>query len=110
MITTLKKDTPLKNAGVVWLAGETIQVTTYETQGVKVPTYAWVENLDRGGKIACKMSQLHVLSSKFDPITEEAIAEAMMDSVCESMTGERVEPDGYDSKGFPSILMAVGLG
>lgn len=29
-------------------------------------------------------------------------------SVCKSMTGETVELDGHDSKGFPSILIAGG--
>lgn len=28
--------------------------------------------------------------------------------IVSSMTGERVEPDGYDSKGFPSVLIAGG--
>lgn len=28
--------------------------------------------------------------------------------IVKSMTGERVEPDGWDSKGFPSVLLAGG--
>jgi hypothetical protein len=26
-----------------------------------------------------------------------------------SLTGEDVEPDGYDDKGFPSVLLALGM-
>lgn len=31
------------------------------------------------------------------------------DSVCESVLGETVEPDGYDEHGSPSWLIAYGL-
>jgi hypothetical protein len=31
------------------------------------------------------------------------------DGVCESVTGERVEPDGYGSDGFPSWMLALGM-
>ena len=45
----------------------------------------------------------------FDTFCPEDFEEAAMDCVAPSMTGERVEPDGWDSKGFPSILLAAGL-
>lgn len=28
---------------------------------------------------------------------------------CKSVTGKTIEPDGYDSEGFPSWLLVVGL-
>lgn len=31
------------------------------------------------------------------------------DGVCESVTGERVEPDGHDENGFPSWMLVLGL-
>jgi hypothetical protein len=39
----------------------------------------------------------------------EAVEAAMYDGYCPSLLGEEVEPDGYDSEGFPSILLAAGL-
>ena len=32
-----------------------------------------------------------------------------MDSVCKSIGGKRVEPDGWDENGTPSWLLAMGL-
>lgn len=31
------------------------------------------------------------------------------DSVCDSVAGEQVEPDGWDSNGYPSWLLALGM-
>lgn len=31
------------------------------------------------------------------------------DSVCKSLRGKNVEPDGYDSEGFPSWLLVLNL-
>ena len=52
---------------------------------------------------------LHLYFEGFQEYSEEDIATAMMDGRCFSLTGEDVEPDGWDSKGFPSILLAEGL-
>ena len=41
--------------------------------------------------------------------TEEDLAEAVCDSVCETPNGTTVEPDGIDSDGVPSWLMIHGL-
>lgn len=47
---------------------------------------------------------------EFIEVTPEAIDNAMMDGECPSMTGETgIEPDGYDSDGWPSILSAAGI-
>lgn len=40
---------------------------------------------------------------------EEQIKAWVHDSVCESILGERVEPDGVDEHGSPSWLLAMGL-
>lgn len=39
----------------------------------------------------------------------EAIEAWVIDSVCESLEGEEVEPDGFDEDGAPSWLLALGL-
>lgn len=33
----------------------------------------------------------------------------VLDSVCDSVLGEQVEPDGYDPAGSPSWLLAFGM-
>lgn len=52
---------------------------------------------------------LYVHFEEFVEVTMDMIQEAMMDGECLSMTGDTVEPDGWDSEGFPSILMAAGI-
>lgn len=41
--------------------------------------------------------------------TMEELQEWVYDSVCNSINGETVEPDGYDEEGFPSWLLALGM-
>jgi hypothetical protein len=41
--------------------------------------------------------------------SDRRIAAWCADSVCESVMGDTVEPDGYDSHGSPSWLLALGL-
>jgi len=45
----------------------------------------------------------------FVPVTNNVIEQACMDVTCQSLLGEEVEPDGHDSHGFPSILLAAGI-
>lgn len=40
---------------------------------------------------------------------DDMLGEWVVDSVCESVLGETVEPDGIDCHGSPSWLMAFGL-
>ena len=44
-----------------------------------------------------------------EPPSEEEIEEMMFDSICPSVGGYNVEPDGFDPDGFPSWLQAVGI-
>lgn len=41
--------------------------------------------------------------------TMEELQEWVYDSVCNSVTGDTVEPDGHDEHGFPSWLLALGM-
>lgn len=63
----------------------------------------------KGKDYRLRTANLHHISDDFVKPTEELISMGVMDSVCESMTGARVEPDGWDSEGFPSVLLACGL-
>ena len=46
---------------------------------------------------------------EFETYTMEDLEEAVCDSICPSLTGQSVEPDGWDADGFPSILLASGM-
>lgn len=53
---------------------------------------------------------VHVrITSAFISPTMDEIEDAVCDSVCLSIGGETVEPDGWDSNGAPSWLLALGL-
>jgi hypothetical protein len=58
-----------------------------------------------------RINSLHLCDyfSEFEKFTPEDVEAAICDSVCTSLTGETVEPDGWDSEGFPSLLLACGL-
>lgn len=53
------------------------------------------------------------LPSIFDEIEpapdEDELEELVVDSVCPSVFGDEVEPDGWDQDGSPSWLLALGL-
>mgnify|MGYP001594992773 CR=1 FL=1 len=48
-------------------------------------------------------------SDDFEMPPDDQIEEWVYDSVCETPTGQRVEPDGYGQDGSPSWLLALGL-
>lgn len=49
------------------------------------------------------------ITSAFKTPSMEELEEWTNDGVCESIAGERVEPDGWDEHGSPSWLLAMGL-
>ena len=48
-------------------------------------------------------------SSAFEVPSTEELQEAASDGLCPSVFGETTEPDGWDSEGSPSWLLALGL-
>lgn len=59
-------------------------------------------------RVACMDYRLRY-SAVFNPPSMEELEEWSYDGVVESVSGESVEPDGHDSLGFPSWLLAFGL-
>lgn len=53
-------------------------------------------------KLTCKLLGIQMP-------TMEDLEEWTYDSVCESVYGHNVEPDGHDEEGSPSWLLALGL-
>ena len=49
------------------------------------------------------------VKNAFNPPSVEELEEAVSDGACDSVLGNRVEPDGWDSDGSPSWLLALGL-
>jgi hypothetical protein len=49
------------------------------------------------------------ITSAFRAPSLKKLEEWTFDSICESVGGENVEPDGWDSNGSPSWLLAIGM-
>lgn len=49
------------------------------------------------------------ITSAFHAPSMEELEEYASDSVCQSILGENVEPDGYDEHGSPSWLLALQM-
>ncbi len=56
-----------------------------------------------------RASHLTVWFSAFKTPSLSELEEWSNDGICESMLGNRVEPDGWDSEGSPSWLLALGM-
>ena len=46
---------------------------------------------------------------RFDTPSFEEIRDWVFDSVCETLDGQRIEPDGVAHNGCPAWLLALGL-
>lgn len=98
----LKKDLVLKS-GVKYPKGMMFGIKVEESK----PTVA-ILFAKEGTEIKIRSISLHKYFKGFvKPATE--LADPDFDScIVPSLTGENVEPDGWDEKGFPSILLALG--
>jgi hypothetical protein len=54
------------------------------------------------------VTKLYLYFSEFEKPSIEELMEQSNDGICQSICGERVEPDGYDEYGSPSWLLAMG--
>ena len=62
-----------------------------------------------GAGFLTSYEKLPKLFNDFHAITESELETACLDGFCPSITGQDVEPDGHDSHGFPSWLIALGF-
>ena len=61
-------------------------------------------------KKVIKVERLHHFLKGFaKPPGMRTLERYSMDSVCKSIYGKRVEPDGWDADGSPSWLLALGI-
>lgn len=63
------------------------------------PEQKWVDEKKQQGYLVKKVKSLP---------KQNQIQKWIMDSIVPSVGGKRVEPDGYDSQGYPSWLLALG--
>lgn len=109
MKTTNKKEIKLKS-GSVYSVGQEFDIKMTDNDGIALayPTYG----IGDGKPIRVPANRLHEFFKGFVKVSVNKVAKFMeeMEStgVCQSLTGETVEPDGIDQHGFPSILRAAG--
>jgi len=101
-------------SAISWLNGEIwepdtlilIEVSEFQPEIARLTRLDYSDN---GKKYFVKSVKLHKYFKEFVEFLPKDVEEAMSDGVCLSLTGENVEPDGWDSQGFPSLLLALGL-
>jgi len=97
-----KKDITWKN-GNLWKKGTEFVVSVNREK----PWICEVETLEAGSTVKrLKTENLWHLSNEFVRITEDVLRDSVFDSIVPSMIDNPVEPDGWDSEGFPSVLLA----
>lgn len=107
MKTTSKKELKTKD-GRVYAKG-----TSFDVNMIDVPykdCFATANPMNGDKPITMRAIKLGKYFDKFIQVDiGKMIEEEEMDScVCPSLTGKRVEPDGHDEYGFPSVLLAAG--
>lgn len=101
MRAILKHELKLKTQEV-FPKGQPFEIKVNEDK----PTIAILTTAGRGIKI--KSAKLYKYFNGFENPWDE-INDEMDSSIVPSLTGENVEPDGWDEHGFPSVLLAVGM-
>lgn len=90
-------------SGEVWKAGQAVLIEVDK----KRPHVALIKQIDDPDNVKrVKSEHLYMYVNDFIMITMDALEAATFDSVCPSLLGCNVEPDGWDEHGFPSILQA----
>lgn len=105
MKTNLIKTIQFKD-GSEWKEGTPVIVSVPDKMK---PWRACLVNEDTKVEMTVRSYNLWRWIDGFIEPTDEMLQEAVMDGECVSLTGDWVEPDGWDSNGFPSILLVAGL-
>lgn len=104
MTTTNVNEIKFKD-GSSWPAGASIVLSVNRDK----PTVTEAYNKATRETRKLMSIRLHRYFDEFLPVSMDELEIAMMDGICDSLTGEQVEPDGWDRQGFPSMLLAAGL-
>ena len=101
---TLKKELRLQS-GRSFTVGEVFEIIPPTRNH---PTTSFIV-LDIEKQLRIPTATLGKYFKEFDVITMRELEKGSFDSICKSMTGIDVEPDGWDEHGFPSMLLAMGM-
>ena len=105
MKTMSKKLVTFKN-GETWPAGICINIEINENN----PGVALINRISNPEDIKrCKSINLFKWFKRFESFTTKDIDQAIEKGYCPSLTGEKVEPDGWDHENMPSFLLACGM-
>jgi hypothetical protein len=102
MRTTLRKSITFKD-GTIWEAGQDVIIE------VKKESPSRAILCLNGAPKTVRSASLHKWFDEFISFNMDDLEGAVMDCSCPSLTGVEIEPDGWDSDGFPSILLAAGV-
>jgi hypothetical protein len=102
MRATLRKSIAFKD-GTVWEAGQDVIIEVKETAPMIAVLYR------DGMPKRVRSASLYKWFDEFISFGMDDLEGAVMDCSCPSLTGVEIEPDGWDSEGFPSILLAAGV-
>lgn len=101
--STVKQDMKSKK-GVEIKAGERVKVSPHEND-----MFVIVET-DDGRKMAMRSALAFQKLTGFNKMPSmKTLEKWTFDSVCKSITGKTVEPDGHGPDGFPSWFLALGM-
>lgn len=95
----------MSNGGCVIEAGETVVISMYSGSDGRV-----ILQPDHDRRIIVRSDSCY---DKLEGFTKEPSMRTLKrwvdDGIAKSIRGKRVEPDGYDSEGFPSWLLVLGI-
>ena len=94
--------------GETWTPGQTIIITVNPDRPTMAQLISHI-NTDYGNYKKVKSTHLYKWFNEFQQFTMDDLEEGLCDCSCMSLTGDQVEPDGWDSNGMPSILLAAGM-
>ena len=107
MKAILKRSITFKD-GETWNPGQTIIITVNPDRPMTAQLISHI-NTDYGNYKKVRSAHLYKWFDEFQSFTIDDLEEATIDGICPSLTGDMVEPDGWDSEGTPSILLACGM-
>lgn len=101
---TLKRDLTVKSGTIYPKGGEYEIIPPTKDR----PEIAFVA-VDVGKQIQIPINLLYKYFYQFQKTEMSDLEDGVYDSVTHTVTGEPVEPDGWDCHGFPSPLIAMGM-
>jgi len=94
--------------GSIWTPDQTIIITINQDRPTMAQLISHV-NTSYGNYKKVSSAHLYKWFNEFIKFNMDDLEEALRDGSCPSLTGDQVEPDGWDSNDMPSILLAAGI-